>query len=319
MENLVLRHPAIFGEYRKGSRDFDDFGVRRRGNAVIDGWGCEWSFLTDGLQGQVTKHPLEDWAALKTFRPPDPVVSDSLIREGEPLLPNSFSKAISDVVEAKSKGKLAVGDCSHGFMFQRLYYLRGFNNLMTDFILEPPELSSLIAFVVGYNMKVIHRWLDVAVDVLSFGDDLGTQDRLPIHPATFQRHMIPAYSVMFAPARDKGVHVRLHSDGHVMEVAEDLVKAGVTILNLQDLVNGVGEIRRRLKGRVCVDVDIDRQKILPFGTPDEVKRHVRKVVSELNSPDGGFMVTVDTYPPTPLENIEALCQALEEVGGGVKL
>jgi len=103
-----------------------------------------------------------------------------------------------------------------------------------------------------------------------------------------------------------------------MEIAEDLIRAGVTILNLQDLVNGVMNIRRRLKGKVCIDLDIDRQKIMPFGTPKEVKKHVQKVVSMLNSPEGGFMITVDIYPPTPLENIEALCQALEEVGGGLK-
>ncbi|RLI42736.1 hypothetical protein DRO64_06100 [Candidatus Bathyarchaeota archaeon] len=189
---------------------------------------------------------------------------------------------------------------------------------MKDFILEPPELQILIDMVVDYNLKLIRRWLDVGIDLLSCGDDLGTQDRLTIHPRAFRKYLIPAYRKMFTPAREREVHVRLHSDGHIMEIAEDLIEAGVTILNLQDLVNGVERIKRRLKGRVCIDVDIDRQKIVPFGKPEDIRRHVHYVVSELNSPDGGFMITVDIYPPTPIENIEALCQALEEVGCGPK-
>jgi len=316
MEDLVLRRPMIFGEYRKGSRDFDDFGIRRKGNTVTDEWGCVWQFLVDGLQGQVMKHPIEDWEALDSYEAPDPLLLNNVQEEGAPPSVNSFDKARNDVEEDRKEGNLTVGHCSHGFMFQRLYYLRGFSNLMKDFASEPPELKRLIDIVLGYNMKVIRRWLDVGVEVLVFGDDLGMQDRLPIHPEKFRKYMVPAYSRMFMPAREKGVHVFLHSDGHIMEVADDLIGAGVSILNLQDLVNGVDNIRGRLKGKVCIDLDIDRQRIVPFGTPQEVKRHIRRVVSALNSPEGGFMMTAGIYPPTPLGNIEALCEAMEEAGGG---
>jgi len=139
-----------------------------------------------------------------------------------------------------------------------------------------------------------------------------------IFPERFRKYLAPAYSKMFTPAREKGVHVLLHSDGHIIEVADDLIRAGVTILNPQDLVNGIENIQRRLKGKVCIDLDIDRQRTVPFGTPREVKRHVHKIVSALNEPTGGFMITVGIYPPTPIENIEALCEALEEAGGGPK-
>ena len=316
MEDLVLSHPLIFGEHRKGSRDFDDFGVRRAGNTVTDEWGCVWRFLVDGLQGQVVKHPLHDWKALDSYEPPDPLLLNSIPEEGVPPSVNSFDRAKEDVENDRRRGKLAVGHCGHGFLFQRLYYLRGFSNLMKDFASEPRELRELIEIVLGHNMKVIHRWLDVGVDLLGFGDDLGMQNRLPINPGKLRKYMIPVYSKMFMTARKGGVHVFLHSDGHITEVAEDLIGAGVSILNLQDLVNGVENIRRRLKQKVCIDLDIDRQKIVPFGTPRDVKRHVRRAVSALSSPEGGFMMTAGIYPPTPLENIEALCEALEECGGG---
>jgi len=318
IEDLILRHPTIFGKYEKGSINFDDFGIRRKGNTVTDEWGCVWAFLVDGLQGQVVKHPLEDWENLKPYRPPDPLLLDNVPREGYPPSPGNFKEALKKNQKAKNEGRLAVGSLPHGFMFQRLYYLRGFSNLMKDFVEEPSELKTLIDMVVDYNLKLIHRWLDAGIDLLSCGDDLGMQDRLPIHPKVFRKYLVPAYKKMFTPVSEREIHIRFHSDGHIMEIAEDLIETGVTILNIQDLVNGIDRIKRHLKGKVCLDVDIDRQKILPFGKPEDVKKHVHRIVSELNSPEGGLMITADLYPPTPLENIEALCQALEEVGGGVK-
>jgi uroporphyrinogen-III decarboxylase len=318
MEEIVCRYPSFFGEYVKGSRNFDDFGDRFKGNKITDEWGCVWSFRIDGLHGQVTKHPLEDWKLLDSYVPPDPVLPNHVPKEGVAPVKDSFNKAKVKVETINSHGKLAVGGCGHGFMFQRLYYLRGFSNLMKDFIRQPPELNRLIGMVVGFNAKKINKWLSAGIDLLNCGDDLGMQDRLTIRPDLLRKYLIPAYSTMFAPARERGVHVRFHSDGHIMAVAEDLIKAGVTILNLQDLVNGVENIRRRLMGKVCIDIDIDRQKVIPFGTPKEVKKHVKNVVSKINSPDGGFMITVGIYPPTPIENIEALCQTLEDLGAGPK-
>jgi hypothetical protein len=318
LHDLVLRHPTVFDEYQKENRDYDDFGVRSKGNTITDEWGCVWSFLKDGLQGQVIKHPLEDWNSLDSYKPPDPIQLNNVPGEGYPPYLNSFERALSYLENVKKDGKLAVGSCPHGFMFQRLYYLRGFSNLMKDFVLQPVELSRLIDIIVDYNMKLIRRWLEVGIDLLSCGDDVGMQDRLVINPKTFRKYLIPAYSTMFKVAREKGVHVFLHSDGHILEVAEDLIKAGVSILNPQDLVNGINNIKRKLKGRVCIDIDIDRQSVVPFGKPSTIKKHVHNVVSALNSPEGGLMVTAGIYPPTPLENIEALAQTLEEAGAGPK-
>ncbi|MEM3018780.1 MAG: uroporphyrinogen decarboxylase family protein [Candidatus Bathyarchaeia archaeon] len=318
LEEVILRHPSIFGNYRKGSVNFDDFGIRRRGNIVEDEWGCLWSFPIDGLQGQVIRHPLSDWRALESYQPKDPIALNALPAEGYPLVPGSFEASRKALEEAKASGRLAVGSCPHGFVFQRLYYLRGFENLMKDLILEPPELRRLLGIILRYNLALVQRWLNLGVDAIFFGDDLGAQDRLTVSPQTFRKWILPVYEALFRPVREAGAHVHLHSDGHVLEVAEDLVKAFVTILNIQDLVNGIEAIGRLLKGKICVDLDIDRQRILPFGRPEEVRRHISKVVSELNSKDGGLMLTIGIYPPTPLENIEALCEALEATGAGIK-
>ena len=71
---------------------------------------------------------------------------------------------------------------NHGYMFQRLYYLRGFENLMLDFAIEDRRLDRLIKVVLNRNMCLIHKWLQTEPDIIYFGDDLGMQNSLPISP-----------------------------------------------------------------------------------------------------------------------------------------
>jgi len=317
LEEVILRHPLIFGGYEKGSVDFNKSDVRCKGEIYKDEWGCVWHHVQDGLVGQVKTHPLEDWKILESYEPPDPFKLKGPPQADSPPV-ETWDQARRRLKEDRKNKRLACGYVPHSCLFQRVYYLRGFKNFLIDTITQTENLKRLIDIIVDYNLKLIRWWLENDVDVMNFGDDLGTQTRLTINPETFRKLFIPAYAEMFKACRESDVHVYFHSDGHIMEIAEDLVKSGVSILNLQDLVNGIDNIRRNLKGKVCIDLDIDRQKILPFGTPKEVKRHVHRAISALHSPKGGLMIQVYPCSPTPLENIEALCQALEEAGGGIK-
>jgi len=51
---------------------------------------------------------------------------------------------------------------------------------------------------------------------------------------------------------------------------------------------------------------------LPYGNFKEIREHVREAVIKLGSTRGGLMLTAGVYPDVPLDNIEALCQAMEE-------
>ncbi len=307
LEQLILRHRRLFPFFRKGSVKFDALGVRRQGNIFVDEWGCVWKFPHDGLQGIVVKHPLEDWRALDNLRVPDP--DEGLPREGDSML--DWEEVKETVRRARKEGSLVVVGMPHGFFFQRLYYLRGFNNLMLDFVRGDSRLDRLIDLLTEYNLELVKRIIRLGVDVVSFGDDLGTQNRMPISPTLFRRYIYPAYRKIFGYVRAHGVHVYLHSDGHVMEVVDMLIESGVTILNIQDVVNGIENIARACKGRVCIDLDIDRQHLLPRGTPAEIERHIVEAIHKLGSRRGGLMLTAGVYPDVPLRNIEALCLALE--------
>lgn len=318
LEDLIIQHTSIFGDYERGRHDFDDFGVQRKGSNYIDEWGCLWYYLISGLAGQVVGHPLEDWSAIDHFEPPNLVELGGPPQSGGPPL-ETWDEARNRIEEEKRQGNPTYGMVPHDSLFLRVLDLRGFKNFLIDSITQPRELQKLIGVVTEYNMELIKRWLDIGVDVMYFGDDLGTQTGPMINPKAFRELFIPAYAKMFGVCLNGGVHVYLHSDGRVIEVVQDLTRAGVDILNIQDRVNGIENIAKACKGKVCIDLDIDRQNLLPFGTPKQIERHIKEAVAKLGSEQGGLMLTAGLYPDAPLTNIDALCRAMEKYGGGIGL
>lgn len=308
LEELVFKHKVLFPGFNKGSVKFDDFGDRVRGKEIADEFGCVWRFNIDGLQGQVVKHPLENWSSLSNYEFPDP--EKGIAQEGSRAIP--WQDVEETVERMKNVDDVVLGSMPHGFFFQRLYYLRGFRNLMVDFVRCPPQLEKLIEMLTDYNMALVRKLVKLNVDVIYFGDDLGLQDRMPISERTFRRFVFPSYQKIFKEVRKSGVRVYLHTDGHVMEVVDDLLEAGVTVLNIQDRVNGIEDIRRNIKGKVCIDLDIDRQYVVPFGTPSMIRDHIGRAVLKLGSKNGGLMMYSEIHADVPLENIDAVCTAMED-------
>ena len=182
---------------------------------------------------------------------------------------------------------------------------------MLDIAEERPELDELIGIVEGYWFEVVKRWVELGVDVIGFGDDLGLQTALPISPEAWRRYIKPSYQRIFSYCRANGVHVSLHSDGYIVDIIPDLIECGVSILNPQDIVNGIDNLTRLAKGKVFLHLDIDRQKIMVFGKPEEIEAHIRTCITTLGSPQGGLSFIWYAFPPTPLENIEAGARAMD--------
>jgi uroporphyrinogen decarboxylase len=134
---------------------------------------------------------------------------------------------------------------------------------------------------------------------------------MAINRACWHHYPQDALQGLRAPTRAAGCVVHMHSDGDVRALAEDLLDCGVDVLNLQDLVNGIDWIREHLTGRLCVDLDVDRQQVTRFGTPAEIDALIRTEVETLGDPAGGLMLHHGLMPGLPLENVRALMDAME--------
>jgi len=303
LEEIVLRHPLIFGAYERGSyhsRDTSPFA--RENEYVRDDWGCLWHNIQAGMLGQVVGHPLADWRAFDHFRPPDPRQQ------------MDWRKLKEKVEGDRRRGLLTRGtyEMIQGGFFDRLQFLRGLENLLVDLVTGPPQLGLLIEMVLEYNMAYIRLWLDIGVDQMCFHGDLGTQKGLLISPATFRKHLKPAYKEMFLACRRAGAHVWYSSDGCLLEIVDDLIECGVTLHDPQVRANTLEGIARAYKGRLCALVDIDEQ-MLPFCSPQDIHDQIGEVVRMLGAPEGGLMVYAEPSYDVPLQNIEALCSAWEEL------
>lgn len=307
LEALVLRHPAIWPGCTPGSKDYDELvGAPNRAlGTLVDAWGCRWENIAEGMAGQVLGHPIEDWSAFDSYRAPDLLEVDDW---GAPRDWDAIARAL-DAAEANGSLRSG-GGLHHGFMLMRLYYLRGFENLMFDIADRDPRLDRLIAMVLEQNQRVVDRYIKLGVEYMSFGDDLGNQVNLPISPASWREYLGPCYAQLYGACRDAGAHVYMHSDGDIKAIIPDLVSYGVTMINPQIRANGLEHLKRICRGNVAVALDLDRQ-LFPFATPDQIDAHIREAVETLALPEGGLRVSAEVAPDVPLENIEAICVAFE--------
>ena len=103
----------------------------------------------------------------------------------------------------------------------------------------------------------------------------------------------------------------MHSDGDIRTLADDIIDGGVDVMNLQDLVNGIDWIADKFAGKVCIDLDIDRQNITFSGSPDQIDALIREEVEKIGCKQGGLMMIYGLYPGVPMENIASLMDAME--------
>ncbi len=304
LQDVLLAHPLLFPGYQKREQDFDSFGdVYREGEYYTDNWGCVWYNTIGGLEGQVVGHPLGDWSALDSYEFPDLMTKTE---RGD----RDWGQIREALEQQRHAGQLTVGNGER--LFDRLYFLRGFENLMMDFATDDPRLQVLIDRFTEYQERLVRMYLDIGVDAISFHTDIGTQNALMISPAQFRKYIKPMFARLFLPIREAGAHVILSSDGRLTEIVDDLIECGVSVHDPQLRANTLEGIEKHYKGRLCANVDLDRQ-MWAFCSPAEIDDQVKQVMDRLYSPEGGLMVSASVWDAnTPLENIDALCSALEK-------
>ena len=295
---IADKHPSLFA-----GLDRDNVVLEPPANAgpecYTDPWGCQWRADIPGLDGQVVGHPLANWDDFDSWQPPEPM---------------AFSEAEHQrLTTVRERGDLGMTWLNgHGFFFLLLTYLRGIESFMLDVATEDPRLDKLISLIADHYEPALLKSVDVGVDLVWAADDLGTQYQSFLGPTHFRRYVLPTYQRLFLPARASGAHVFLHTDGYIMDIAEELLESGVSIPNIQDLANGIDAIAEIFKARACISLDIDRQTVTPFGSPGDCRELIKQEVMTLGSPGGGLELVYGMYPPTPLANCEAICSALEE-------
>jgi len=306
LQELMADHPLLFPGFQASDEPIQPQYApwQRAGRAYTDSWGCVWETTDDGITGAVTTHPLERWEGLTAYTPPDPETDAGWD-------PVDWDRVAEQFRRARAERRLAVGGLRHGHTFLTLTYLRGYENLLYDMADDEPRLWKLMEMVETFNLSTVQRYLALGAEWMGYPEDLGMQRGPMLSPAQFRKYIKPTYQRLMGPARTAGCIVHMHSDGDIRELLDDLIDGGVEVVNLQDLVNGIDWIGARLAGRVCIDLDVDRQRITRFAAPAQIDALIREEVEKLSSREGGLMMTFGLYPGTPLVNVAAVMDAME--------
>lgn len=231
-----------------------------------------------------------------------------------------YSQVRSQCLACEGYAVVSVGDrLDRTAQLKPMMYLRGMEQTYLDLATNPEVTEAIIAHIVEYFLEYNRRVFEAAgdaLDILMTGDDFGTQQGLMMSPQTWRRFFKPGFAAFIELAHRYGLKVMHHTCGSVVDLIPDFIDCGLDILqSLQPQAAGMdlGRLHRTYGRDLCFQGGIDIQQVLPYGTPQEVREHVRHQI-EAAGTEGGYIICTahNLQPDTPLENALALFEAYEE-------
>lgn len=247
----------------------------------------------------------------------------------DPLDPSRFAglrQRADCIVHEKQRGMVAERMSSG--MWEHAMWMTGYEKFFTDMALRPELVHAVMSKELELKMAYWGRVIELLEGhtvVISEADDLGRQNGLLVSLDMYKRLIWPYHKRLFEFLKsqakgDTNIYIFFHNDGAIYDTLPLLVEAGVDIINPWQ-VNCKGmDDTKRFKREWGKDLTVwggscDTQRVLPFGTPQEVRDETRRRIEDL-APGGGFVfapihIIQGAVPP---ENIVAWWETLQECG-----
>ena len=206
-------------------------------------------------------------------------------------------------------------------LFEWGTFLRRMDYFLMDLVADPDNVERLLDALVEKHLQTLEKICQAVgdiVDIVTFGDDLGTNSGPFMSPKTYRKLFLPRHKIMVDYVKNHSqMHPYLHSCGSIYRLLPDLIEAGFEIINPVQ-TNTKDMQPDRLKREFGKDLTFwgggsDTRHILNRGTPAQVKDDVRRNI-EILAPGGGFVFNTihNIMPDVPPENVEAMFEAIDE-------
>ncbi len=279
--------------------------VTRENGIKVNEWGM--TFKSTGLYDEFYEYPLagaESVKDIETYDFPDPFA------EGR------FDHAVRAVREYSSQYGI-IADLETSF-FETSWYLTGLEKFLMDMMMGTPYVEALLDRVMEINTEIGKELIRIGADMIWCGDDYGGQSGMLLDPEQWRVLFKPRIRQMFDEFRkvNPGIKIAWHSCGSIIPIIPDFIEIGLDVLNpLQPLAKDMTP--EKLKGEFGKDLiffgGIDVQDLLPNGTPEEVKKEVKRRIGIFG--EGGKYIVAPAHniqPDTPVGNVMAYYEAIRE-------
>jgi len=273
-----------------------------------DEWGIGWrqcEYTTrfgKGSYTEMSSHPLANDEALETYRPPDP---------NRPELYQDAARTL----RAFKEDYWIVG-VTVTTIFETAWALRGLERLLTDFVFNPEIAERILDVPYQYHLTAAKKLVQMGVDMIWVGDDVGAQSAMLISPPCWRRFLKPRMATFISEIKDLNPQLKVayHSDGMISPIIPELIEIGVDVLNpIQPACMDPAQIKRQFGDKLCFWGSLDEQRTLPFGTPADVQHEILERLKTIGK-NGGLILapTHHVQLDTPLENFWALHKTIVE-------
>jgi uroporphyrinogen decarboxylase len=275
-----------------------------------DMWGVPWRTASNDYctYTEVASHPLAHATTLEQLReypwPSPDWLSVAHLKEEIRSINRSQQRAIV---------------LPTGMFFETAWFLRGFEQLMLDFMEQPDIAEFILMKVTRLQKEVTMRAVEASdgqIDIVWSNSDVGMQDGMMFSPELWRKHIKPWHRELIEPFREMGLRTRYHTDGGVTPIIDDLIEMGLDLLDpIQPKAKGMDaeNLMACFGGRISFYGGVDTQELLPFGTADQVESEVLRLIDVLGS-NGGYVVAASNavQPDVPIENVLALYRTARE-------
>jgi len=266
-------------------------------------WRDEWNVGWTDCDGEVfPTHPsVDSYEKVDDVPVPDP---------RDPRRMEPVEKLVAGL--DREKYFLALGHSY--FLYERVINILGPEEFGVSMLAAPDAAGRLLDRINEFNLAIAEQYLRFRPEHINIMDDFGHQDRLAMSPACWWEFFKPRLKAVvdFYRGRLGEVTISLHSCGCVMEILPDLVEIGLDILHpVQTRANDVPELRRVTAGAITLAGAIDGQHVLPFGSPEDVRREVF-TKCDLLWEGGGYLPMPEKNIGVPRENFEAMDRAIRD-------
>jgi uroporphyrinogen decarboxylase len=293
-EDMLLTSVGWANSYYQDDKPYvDEWGVGWRIQPYETPFGC-------GHYTEIDSHPLADDDAFSRYQPPDP---------NRPELYADSEQMIRDF----KRDYWIVGVVATT-VFETAWALRGLEQTLLDMVTDPDLTSELFEIPFKYHLTAAKKLVELGVDMIWAGDDVGSQHRMMISPKMWREYLKPRLATFISELKaiNSNLKVAYHTDGHVEPIIPELIEIGLDVLNpLQPASMSPAALKKQYGKELCFWGTLDEQQTLPFGTPQDVKREVLHRLEHVGY-DGGLILapTHHVQLDTPLDNFRAMVDTI---------